>query len=84
MLACAPGSELSQLSALLLSSCSSLYNPFAGVGRFITAAVLIVDLVVIYDIMNSDRSTAIKAFWVAIVFLLPILGVAIYLLAGRK
>ena len=71
-------------TALLLSSCGGWYNPFAGVGRFISVAVLIVNLVMAYDIVDSDRSSAVKIFWLAIVFLLPILGAAIYLVVGRK
>ena len=69
---------------LLLTSCGGWYNPFAGVRRLISTAILIVDLVIAYDVISSHRSTAAKVAWLALVFLFPIVGALVYLAAGRK
>ena len=69
---------------LVLSACSSWYNPFAGVSRLLSGALLIANLVITYDIVQSRRSAGVKVMWIAIVFLIPILGILAYLMFDRK
>ena len=71
-------------TTVLLSSCSGWYNPFAGVNAIITVAVLIAQIVIAFDVIQSRRSTGTKVLWIAVVFLIPIIGILMYLIFERK
>ena len=72
------------LTGVALSACTGWYNPFAGVNALISLAVLIAQIVIAFDIIQSRRSTGTKVLWIAFVFLIPIIGVLTYLIFERK
>ncbi len=72
------------LSVFLLNACSGWYNPFAGVTSLISIAVLIAQILIAFDIIQSRRATGTKVLWIAFVFLVPIIGVLAYLIFERK
>lgn len=53
-------------------------------GRFISLIILIIDVVVILDIVNSDKDTEKKVLWTIAVIFLPILGPLLYYFIGRR
>ena len=53
-------------------------------GRFISLIILIIDVVVILDIVNSDKDTEKKVLWTIAVVFLPILGPLLYYFIGRR
>lgn len=46
--------------------------------------LLIADIWAIVKIVQSGASTGAKVFWIALVLLLPLLGLIIWLIAGPK
>lgn len=46
--------------------------------------LLIVDVWAIYRTIESSASTARKAVWTVVIFLLPLLGLVLWLLFGPK
>jgi len=53
-------------------------------GRLIYLLILILDVVVILDILRSNKDNEKKILWVIAVVLLPVLGPILYYLIGRK
>ncbi|HEY5749094.1 MAG TPA: PLD nuclease N-terminal domain-containing protein [Chryseolinea sp.] len=53
-------------------------------GRLIYLLILILDVVVILDILRSNKDTEKKILWVIAVVLLPVLGPILYYVIGRK
>ena len=47
-------------------------------------AVLIADIVAIVDCAKSNQETGKKTLWILAVILLPIVGVVLYFLLGKK
>lgn len=52
--------------------------------RLISLLVLVLDIVVILDILKSNKDTEKKVLWIVVVVFLPLLGPIIYYLVGRK
>jgi hypothetical protein len=46
--------------------------------------VLILDIIAIVDCLKSDASTGKKLLWILLVVLLPVLGMILYFLLGKK
>jgi hypothetical protein len=46
--------------------------------------VFILDLVAIFDILQSSKTTGKKALWIVFVVLLPLVGMVIYFFAGKE
>ena len=53
-------------------------------GRLIYLIVLVIDVLVIIDILKSNKDTEKKVLWMIAVIFLPILGPALYYFIGRK
>ncbi len=70
--------------ALVTSACSGWYNPLAGVRGLFAIALLVIQLIIAFDVIQSGRSTGLKVLWIAFVFLVPIIGVLAYLIFERK
>jgi hypothetical protein len=66
------------------SACSATLNPFAGVRRAVALAHLGIVLIALVDIAISKRSKGAKLGWALIVIFFPIVGLAAYLIAGRR
>ena len=53
-------------------------------GGLVSLVVLGFDVWAIIDILKSSLDGAKKALWILLVLLLPIIGLALYLVIGRK
>lgn len=53
-------------------------------GRFISFIILVIDVVVIFDIVKSDKDTEKKVLWTIAVVFLPVLGPLLYYFLGRR
>ncbi|KAF9169241.1 hypothetical protein BGX21_011202 [Mortierella sp. AD011] len=54
-------------------------HPAAYSGGFIGLVVFILDLIAIFEVINSNRSVTAKLLWSLLIFLFPILGLVLYL-----
>ncbi len=46
--------------------------------------VLVLDIIAVLDIVKSSKSTGNKALWIVLILLLPIIGLILYYLMGKK
>lgn len=53
-------------------------------GRLLYFLVLVIDILVIIDIVRSNKDTEKKILWIIAVVFLPILGPILYYVLGRK
>jgi len=53
-------------------------------GALIGLAVLVLDIIAIVDALKSQPTTGKKALWVILVIVLPIVGMVLYFLLGKK
>jgi hypothetical protein len=53
-------------------------------GRFISLVILIIDIVVIVDIVKSNKDTEKKVLWIIAVVFLPVLGPLLYYFLGKN
>lgn len=53
-------------------------------GRLLYLLILVLDVVVILDILRSNKDNEKKILWVIAVVLLPVLGPILYYVIGRK
>jgi len=53
-------------------------------GRLIGLLILVIDILVIIDIIKSNKDNEKKILWVVIVVFLPVFGPILYYAIGRK
>ncbi len=53
-------------------------------GRFIYLIILVIDVMVVIDIINSNKDKEKKILWIIAVIFLPILGPILYYAIGKK
>ena len=53
-------------------------------GALIGLAVLVLDIVAIVDAVKSSMDTGKKALWIILVLILPVIGMVLYFLIGKK
>lgn len=53
-------------------------------GRLISLLILVIDILVIIDILRSNKDTEKKILWIIAVVFLPILGPILYYFVGKK
>ena len=46
--------------------------------------VLILDIIAIVSVLNSSSDSVKKALWIVLIILLPVIGMVLYFLVGRK
>ena len=46
--------------------------------------VLILDIIAIADILKSSMDTGNKALWIVLILILPVIGMILYFLIGKK
>ena len=46
--------------------------------------VLILDIIALADILKSSLDTANKALWIILILVLPVIGMVLYFLIGKK
>jgi hypothetical protein len=52
--------------------------------RLISLLILVIDIIVIIDILKSNKDTERKILWIIAVVFLPVLGPVLYYLIGKK
>jgi|GEM_PF-272226 uncharacterized membrane protein YhaH (DUF805 family) len=53
-------------------------------GALIGIVVLVLDIVAIVDAVKSSMDTGKKALWILLVLILPVIGMVLYFLIGKK
>jgi hypothetical protein len=53
-------------------------------GRLLYFLILVIDILVIIDIVRSNKDTEKKLLWIIAVVFLPVLGPILYYLIGRR
>lgn len=53
-------------------------------GRIISLVILIIDIIVIVDIVKSNKDTEKKVLWIIAVVFLPVLGPLLWYFLGRS
>jgi hypothetical protein len=53
-------------------------------GRIISFLILVIDIVVILDIIRSNKDTEKKILWIIAVVFLPVLGPVLYYVLGKS
>ena len=46
--------------------------------------ILILDIIAIVDCLKSDASTGKKLLWILLVVILPVIGMILYFILGKK
>jgi hypothetical protein len=46
--------------------------------------VLVLDIIAIVDVLKSPMETGKKALWIILIFILPVVGMVLYFLIGKK
>jgi hypothetical protein len=53
-------------------------------GALLGLVVLVLDIVAIVDALKSSLETGKKVLWIIVILILPIVGMVLYFLVGRK
>lgn len=53
-------------------------------GRLLSFLILVIDIIVIIDIVRSNKDTEKKILWVIAVVFLPVLGPILYYFLGNR
>lgn len=53
-------------------------------GALIGLVVLVLDVIAIVDALKSSMDTGKKALWIILVLVLPVIGMVLYFLVGKK
>ncbi|KAF9155260.1 hypothetical protein BG015_010464, partial [Linnemannia schmuckeri] len=53
-------------------------HPATYSGGFFGLIILILDLIAIFEVLNSNRNVTSKLLWSLLIFLFPILGLVLY------
>ena len=53
-------------------------------GRLISFLILVVDIIVVIDIVKSNKDTEKKILWIIAVVFLPVLGPILYYFIGKR
>ncbi len=53
-------------------------------GRLIGLVILVIGVLVVLDILRSNKDTEKKILWILVVIFLPLLGSLLYFFIGRK
>jgi hypothetical protein len=53
-------------------------------GGLISLIVLVLDIIAIVDLIKGTKDTTQKVVWAILIVVLPVLGMVLYFLIGRK
>ena len=53
-------------------------------GGILGLLVLILDIIAIVDVLKSSMDTGGKALWIILILILPVVGMVLYFLIGKK
>ncbi|KAG0324386.1 hypothetical protein BGZ99_001902 [Dissophora globulifera] len=59
-------------------------HPATYTGGFFGLIILILDLIAVFEVLNSTRSISSKLLWSLLIFLFPVLGIIVYFLFARR
>jgi hypothetical protein len=54
------------------------------ISALISLVILILDIIAIVEVVRSGKSTGEKLVWILVILLLPVLGMILWYLIGRK
>jgi len=72
------------LLSLIAGPALALEVNLGGGNSILGLIILILDIVAIIEIVQAKRPTGEKVLWVVVILLLPVIGLIIYYLLGRK
>lgn len=53
-------------------------------GGLLGLVVLVLDVIAILDVFKSSQDTGKKVLWIVLILLLPVVGLILYYLLGKK
>lgn len=53
-------------------------------GAILGLIVLVLDIIAIVDVLKSSMDTGKKALWILLIVILPVIGMVLYFLIGKK
>ena len=53
-------------------------------GGILGLIVLVLDIIAILDVLKSSMDTGNKALWIILILILPVIGMVLYFLIGKK
>ena len=53
-------------------------------GPLLALVVLVLDIIAIVDVLKSSQDTGKKALWILLILILPLVGMILYFLLGKK
>ncbi len=53
-------------------------------GRLLGIIIVIADIIAILDCVKSNKDTGRKILWVVLILVLPLVGLVLYYLVGKK
>jgi hypothetical protein len=53
-------------------------------GAILGLVVLVLDIIAIVDALKSSMDTGKKALWIILILILPVVGMVLYFLIGKK
>ena len=52
--------------------------------NLIGLVILVLDIIAIIDVVKSNKDTGKKVLWIVLILILPLVGLILYYLVGRK
>jgi len=56
----------------------------SAMSKLIGLVILVLDILAIVDCLQSNKPVSHKALWIVLILLLPVVGLILYYLLGRK
>jgi len=53
-------------------------------GTIIGLIILVLDIIALVDVLKSAKDTGNKVLWVILILVLPVVGMVLYFLIGKK
>jgi len=53
-------------------------------GTLLGLIILVLDIIAIVDVVKSSQDTTKKVLWILLVLILPVVGMVLYFLLGKK
>jgi hypothetical protein len=53
-------------------------------GGLLGLLILVLDIIAIVDVMQSSMETAKKILWIVLILILPVIGMVLYFLIGKR
>ena len=53
-------------------------------GGILGLLILVLDIIAIVDVLKSSMDTGKRALWIILILLLPVVGMVLYFLIGKK